>query len=199
MLGKGGLTHATQAAILNANYIKAQLQNEYDILYTGKNGFCAHELIVDLRDFKEDGITAEDVAKRLIDYGFHAPTLSFPVPGTIMIEPTESESKDELDRFIEALLSIRKEITMVQNGQWPTEDNPLSNAPHPLSEVTADEWAHAYDRSTAAYPLPYLKAQKFWASVARVDNAFGDRNLICTCPPISAYEEDQQEIEAETV
>ena len=116
-----------------------------------------------------------------------------------MIEPTESESKDELDRFIEALLSIRKEITMVQNGQWPTEDNPLSNAPHPLSEVTADEWAHAYDRSTAAYPLPYLKAQKFWASVARVDNAFGDRNLICTCPPISAYEEDQQEIEAETV
>lgn len=191
MLGKTGLREATELAILNANYIKAQVEKSYDILYTGKNGFCAHELIVDLRDFKEAGVTAEDVAKRLIDYGFHAPTLSFPVPGTIMIEPTESESKDELDRFVDALLCIREEIRAMVDGKMDKEDNVLCNAPHPLQEITADVWNHPYSRSEAAYPIAYLKeGQKFWASVARVDNAYGDRNLICTCPPISAYEEE---------
>ena len=195
LLGKKGVKQATEIAILNANYIKAKLESEYDILYTGKNGFCAHELIVDLREFKEAGLTAEDIAKRLIDYGFHAPTLSFPVAGTIMIEPTESESKEELDRFCEALLSIREEISMVQNGQFNAEDNVLKNAPHPLHEITNDDWSHSYKRSQAAYPLPYLKnAQKFWASVARVDNAFGDRNLICTCPPIEAYEMEEDSV-----
>lgn len=194
MLGKDGLREATEIAILNANYIKAQVEKSYDILYTGKNGFCAHELIVDLRDYKEAGVTAEDVAKRLIDYGFHAPTLSFPVPGTIMIEPTESESKDELDRFIDALLSIREEIRAMVDGKLDKENNVLTNAPHPLQEITADEWHHPYSRSEAAYPIAYLKeGQKFWASVARVDNAYGDRNLICTCPPISAYEEEATE------
>ena len=193
LLGRDGVKEATEIAILNANYIKAKLEKDYDILYTGKNGFCAHELIVDLRAFKEFGLTAEDIAKRLIDYGFHAPTLSFPVAGTIMIEPTESESKGELDRFCEALLSIRKEITMVQNGQFDAEDNVLKNAPHPLHEITNDDWSHSYKRSQAAYPLSYLKgSEKFWATVARVDNAYGDRNLICTCPPISMYEEEEE-------
>ena len=191
MLGKKGLTTATQFAILNANYLRVQLEKEYNILYTGKNGFCAHELIIDLRDFKDAGVTAEDVAKRLIDYGFHAPTLSFPVPGTIMIEPTESEDKGELDRFITAMLAIRKEIQAVVDGTVSAEENVLSNAPHTQAELTADEWTYPYSRSEAAYPVPYLRKQgKFWATVARVDNAFGDRNLICTCPPISAYEEE---------
>ncbi len=193
MLGREGVKEATEVAIMNANYIKAQLEKSYDVLYTGKNGFCAHELILDLRDFKEYGVSAEDVAKRLIDYGFHAPTLSFPVPGTIMIEPTESESKAELDRFIDALLAIREEIRMAEQGTLNPEDNVLINAPHPLHEITADDWSHPYSRSEAAYPLEYLRTgQKFWASVARVDNAYGDRNLICTCPPISVYEEEQE-------
>ena len=188
MLGKDGVRLATEAAILNANYIKSQLKGDYDVLYTNKNGFCAHELIVDLRDFKEGGVSAEDVAKRLIDYGFHAPTLSFPVPGTIMIEPTESESKEELDRFILALKGIRKEIADVVTGTVDSEDNVLHNAPHPLHEITADDWNHKYSRSEAAYPVDYLKdGSKFWATVSRVDNAYGDRNLICTCPPLEAY------------
>ena len=189
MLGREGVRKATESAILNANYIRARLSDSYGVLYTNNKGFCAHELIVDLRDFKEHGVLAEDVAKRLIDYGFHAPTLSFPVPGTIMIEPTESESKAELDRFIEAMRSIRLEIQNVIDGKVDAEDNVLHNAPHPLHEITADDWAHSYSRSEAAYPLNYLNGgSKFWATVARVDNAYGDRNLICTCPPLSAYE-----------
>ena len=196
MLGKKGVKRATEIAILNANYIRARLEKDYDILYTGKNGFCAHELIVDLREFKAGGVSAEDVAKRLIDYGFHAPTLSFPVPGTIMIEPTESEGKEEFDRFIAALLSIRKEIELVTTGQVDKEDNVLANAPHPLDEITADDWVHPYKRSAAAYPIDYLtKAQKFWASVARVDNAYGDRNLVCTCPPMEMYMEEEMKEE----
>ena len=195
LLGKKGLKQATEIAILNANYIKAKVEVGYDILYTGKNGRCAHELIVDLREFKEYDISAEDVAKRLIDYGFHAPTLSFPVPGTIMIEPTESESKAELDRFVDALLSIRKEIKMIASSVADSEDNVLNNAPHTLSEVSADNWNHKYSRSDAAYPLDYLRdGAKFWARVGRVDNAYGDRNLICTCPPISMYEESLEEV-----
>lgn len=199
MLGNEGIKASTEAAILNANYIKARLASDFDILYTNKNGFCAHELIVDLREFKEFDISAEDIAKRLIDYGFHAPTLSFPVPGTIMIEPTESESKEELDRFIDALKSIREEIRLIVEGDMDREDNVLRNAPHPLHELTNDNWNHKYTRAAAAYPLNYLKnGSKFWASVARVDNAYGDRNLICTCPPLSSYEE-QSVNEGETV
>ena len=191
LLGHDGVKQATEFAILNANYIKARLSQAYDILYTGSNGHCAHELIVDLREFKEYGVSAEDVAKRLIDYGFHAPTLSFPVPGTIMIEPTESESLNELDRFVDSLLSIRKEIKMIAGGELDAEDNMLNNAPHTLQELTLDNWSHNYSREQAAYALPHLKTSyKFWASVGRVDNAYGDRNLICTCPPIEAYQEE---------
>ena len=195
MLGKKGVKRATEIAILNANYIRSRLAKDYDILYTGKNGYCAHELIVDLREFKAGGVTAEDVAKRLIDYGFHAPTLSFPVPGTIMIEPTESEGKEELDRFIDALLSIRKEIEGVTSGHLDKEDNVLVNAPHPIHEITSDDWTHPYKRSKAAYPIDYLtRTQKFWAVVARVDNAYGDRNLVCTCPPMESYMEQEEEL-----
>lgn len=188
MLGKAGMANATRYAILNANYIRSVLDDHYEILYTGERGMCAHELIVDLRPFKAAGIQAEDVAKRLMDYSFHAPTLSFPVPGTIMIEPTESEDKAELDRFCEALIEIRKEIDAVARGDQSTEDNVLVNAPHTVHEVTADEWKHAYSREEAAYPVPYLRsAGKFWCAVARVDSAYGDRNLMCTCPPIEEY------------
>lgn len=194
LLGPQGLKDATSTAILNANYIKKALENDYSILYTGPNGFCAHEFIVDLRPFKSVGIGAEDVAKRLIDYGFHAPTMSFPVPGTIMIEPTESESKEELDRFIEALKSIKNEIDQVASGALPEDNNPLVNAPHPIQEITANEWSYPYEREQAAYPLPYLKeGYKFWVTVGRVDNAFGDRNLICTCPPMELYADESEE------
>jgi len=187
MLGAEGVTNATKYAILNANYIKARLEGAYQILYTGENGRCAHEMIVDLRPFKAVA-GAEDIAKRLMDYGFHAPTLSFPVAGTIMIEPTESESLGELDRFCDALLSIRKEIDEIANGEYTEEDNVLHNAPHTCAEMTADNWDHAYSRKKAAYPLPYLhEGWKFWATVGRIDQAFGDRNLVCTCPPIEAY------------
>lgn len=189
MLGRKGVTDATKVAILNANYIKARLEHEYPVLYTGENDRVAHELIIDLRQFKAGGVSAEDVAKRLIDYGFHSPTLSFPVAGTIMIEPTESESQSELDRFCDAMLSIKKEIEEVISGAADTKNNVLCNAPHTLELISADEWSLPYSRSKAAYPLPYLKQGfKFWASVGRVDNAFGDRNLICTCPPIEEYE-----------
>jgi glycine dehydrogenase len=194
LLGPEGLKNATSTAILNANYIKKALEEDYSILYTGPNGFCAHEFIVDLRPFKSVGIGAEDVAKRLIDYGFHAPTMSFPVPGTIMIEPTESESKEELDRFIEALKSIKQEIDQVAEGALPEDNNPLVNAPHPIQEITANEWSYPYEREQAAYPLPYLKeGYKFWVTVGRVDNAYGDRNLVCTCPPMELYADENEE------
>ncbi len=187
MLGTEGLNEVTKYAILNANYIKARLEKAFPILYTGVNGRAAHEMIVDLRPFKEF-CSAEDVAKRLMDYGFHAPTLSFPVAGTLMIEPTESESKDELDRFCDAMLEIRNEIDEIAAGKYPHDNNVLHNAPHPVETITANGWDYPYDREKAAYPLPYLREGfKFWVSVGRVDNAYGDRNLVCTCPPIEAY------------
>jgi glycine dehydrogenase len=188
MLGAKGVKDATKYAILNANYMKARLETAYPILYTGDKGRAAHEMILDLRQFKAVGISAEDVAKRLMDYGFHAPTLSFPVAGTIMIEPTESEDKAELDRFCDALLEIKKEIDEVANGDMNQESNVLTNAPHTAQTVTSDTWTYGYSREKAAYPLPYLRAGfKFWPSVGRVDSAFGDRNLICTCPPLESY------------
>ncbi|HOZ68756.1 MAG TPA: aminomethyl-transferring glycine dehydrogenase [Chitinophagaceae bacterium] len=188
MLGAEGVRAATEYAILNANYMRARLAGNYDILYTNNNGQCAHEFIVDLRPFKKSAeIEAEDVAKRLIDYGFHAPTMSFPVAGTIMIEPTESEDKAELDRFCDALLSIREEIRAVEEAKADKKDNPLKNAPHTQFVLTADEWKHGYTRQEAAFPLPYVSANKFWPSVARVNNTHGDRNLICTCEPVESY------------
>ncbi len=188
MLGEEGIRRSTEYAILNANYMKARLEKFYKILYTGSNGSCAHEFIVDLRPFKQSvGIEAEDVAKRLIDYGFHAPTMSFPVPGTIMIEPTESEDKAELDRFCDALISIYDEIKAIEEGKSDKTDNPLKNAPHTQAVICADEWAHAYSRQQAAFPLYYVTQHKFWPSVARVNNTHGDRNLICTCEPVSSY------------
>jgi len=188
MLGVEGLTRATFYAILNANYMKARLEKYYKVLYSGVNGTCAHEFIVDLRPFKASaGIEAEDVAKRLMDYGFHAPTLSFPVPGTIMIEPTESEDKPELDRFCDAMISIYKEIRAIEEGKADKNDNALKNAPHTQQVICADEWKHSYPRSQAAFPLPYVRESKFWPSVARVNNTYGDRNLICTCEPVSSY------------
>ena len=190
MLGESGLKKATEYAILNANYMKARLKNNFKILFTGKGDTCAHEFIVDLRPFKTSaGIEAEDVAKRLMDYNFHAPTLSFPVAGTIMIEPTESENKAELDRFCDALNSIYGEIKNIENGESDKKDNVLKNAPHTLSVITEDEWKHAYPRSKAAFPLPYLKENKFWPAVSRVNNTYGDRNLICTCEPVESYME----------
>ncbi len=189
MLGPDGLKKSTYAAILNANYIRARLEKDYPVLYIGEEGMCAHELILDLRDYKEYGISAEDVAKRLIDYGFHAPTLSFPVAGTIMIEPTESEGKEELDIFCDAMISIKREIEEVIAGDVDIKNNVLVNAPHTLDELTADEWAYPYTREKAAYPIAYLRdGRKFWATVGRINNAYGDRNFICTCAPISDYE-----------
>jgi glycine dehydrogenase len=191
MLGADGVRKATEYAILNANYMRSRLQDQFDILYTNGNGECAHEFIVDLRPFKRSAeVEAEDVAKRLMDYGFHAPTMSFPVPGTIMIEPTESEDKAELDRFCDALLSIRREILMIEEGALDKKDNPLKNAPHTMFQVCSDEWKKPYSRELAAFPLDYLKEAKFWPSVARVNNTHGDRNLICTCEPVSAYAEE---------
>ena len=187
MMGGEGLKEATKYAIFNANYIKERLATKYPILYSGANGRCAHEMIVDFRQFKADGIEVVDVAKRLMDYGFHAPTVSFPVPGTLMIEPTESETKEEMDRFCDALLSIKDEIDNVISGEMDPVDNVLKNSPHTASEITGDEWTHGYSRSLAAYPLPYVQGNKFWPSVARVDDAYGDRNLVCSCLPIEAY------------
>lgn len=188
MLGATGLTDATRYAILNANYIKSRLEKSFSILYAGELGRSAHELIVDLRPFKQIA-SAEDVAKRLMDYGFHAPTLSFPVAGTIMIEPTESESKSEIDRFCDALLQIRREIDEIASGEYATDNNVLHNAPHTLELLASDDWNRPYSREKAAYPLPYLRqGHKFWPSVSRIDQAFGDRNLICICPPIESYQ-----------
>lgn len=187
MLGAEGLLKATQGAIINANYMKARLEKYYDILYTNANQVVAHEFILDCRPFKKAGIEVTDIAKRLIDYGFHAPTVSFPVAGTLMVEPTESENKAELDRFCEALIAIRAEIDEVANGDYPTDNNVLHNAPHPQHLLTADEWDYPYSRSKAAYPLEWVRERKFFASVSRIDDAYGDRNLICTCAPIEAY------------
>ena len=190
MLGAEGLRKSTEYAILNANYMKARLRGEYKILYTGKNNTCAHEFIVDLRPFKTSaGIEAEDVAKRLMDYNFHAPTLSFPVPGTIMIEPTESEDKGELDRFCDALLNIRAEIRAIEEGKADKQNNVLKNAPHTQAIALADDWTRPYSRQQAVFPLSYVKENKFWPSVSRVNNTLGDRNLICTCEPVSSYME----------
>ncbi|MES2780361.1 MAG: aminomethyl-transferring glycine dehydrogenase [Bacteroidota bacterium] len=190
MMGTEGLENATKYAILNANYIKARLEKHYQILYVGSKGRCAHEMILDTRVFKgATGVEAEDIAKRLMDYGFHAPTMSFPVAGTIMIEPTESEPKAELDRFCDAMIGIKNEVTAIENGTADKADNVLKNAPHTASMVTADDWSHAYSRQEAAFPLPYVRANKFWPSVGRVNNTYGDRNLICACLPIEAYEE----------
>jgi glycine dehydrogenase len=188
MMGPEGLTDATKFAILNANYISASLKNRFITLYTGETGKVAHELILDCRNFKtEAGITESDIAKRLMDYGFHAPTLSFPVHGTLMIEPTESESLRELDKFIDAMNSIWLEIQEVKEGKADQEDNVLHNSPHTALAVTADEWKHSYSRQKAAYPRLWVEENKFWPSVGRVDNGYGDRNLICTCAPIDSY------------
>ncbi len=190
MLGLKGLRMATEYAILNANYMKARLEKYYPILFAGKNGTCAHEFIIDLRPFKASaGIEAEDVAKRLMDYGFHAPTLSFPVPGTIMVEPTESEDKAELDRFCDAMISIYDEIKAIEENKADRTDNVLKNAPHTQQVICADEWKHPYTRQAAAFPLYYVAQNKFWPAIARINNTYGDRNLICTCEPVSSYAE----------
>ena len=188
-MGGEGLKKATAVAILHANYIAKKLSNDYQILYTGKNKKVAHECIIDIRPIKNDtGITEEDVAKRLIDYGFHAPTMSFPVPGTLMIEPTESESKEEIDRFCDAMISIKKEILMVKEKIYSLEDNPLINAPHTSHELINDEWNHCYSKKVAFYPDDRLIDNKYWPPVKRIDNVHGDRNLFCACPPIENYE-----------
>jgi glycine dehydrogenase len=187
LLGGTGVTEATKYAILNANYIKARLEPHYDVLYTRANGRVAHEMIFDLRKFKAHGVEEGDVAKRLMDYGFHAPTVSFPVPGTLMIEPTESEDKAQLDRFCEALIAIRGEIEDVVTGKADAKDNVLKNAPHTAAAIGADTWTHPYSREQAAFPLPWVRDQKFWPSVGRIDNPYGDRNLVCVCPPMEAY------------
>ncbi|MBK7986065.1 MAG: aminomethyl-transferring glycine dehydrogenase [Ignavibacteria bacterium] len=192
MMGAEGLTSATKIAILNANYIKSRLEKHYPILYKGIHGTCAHEMIVDMREFKRTaGIEVEDIAKRLMDYGFHAPTVSFPVAGTVMIEPTESETMEELDKFCDALIHIRHEIAEIENGNADKADNVLKNAPHTAGVVIADEWKHSYSREKAAYPLAYVRANKFWPTVGRVNNTHGDRTLICACPPIEEYVHEQ--------
>jgi len=192
MLGNEGVKAATEYAILNANYMRARLEKTYDILYTNNHGNCAHEFIVDLRPFKKSAeVEAEDIAKRLIDYGFHAPTMSFPVAGTIMIEPTESEDKAELDRFCDALLFIREEIKAIEEGTMDKKNNALKNAPHTQLEVCSSQWNHPYNREQAVFALPYVHENKFWPSVARVNNTYGDRNLICTCEPVSSYMEQE--------
>lgn len=192
LMGTAGLRKATQVALLNANYIATRLAPHFKTLYTGRNGLVAHECILDVRPLeKTSGIAAEDVAKRLIDFGFHAPTLSFPVAGTLMVEPTESESLHELDRFINAMIQIREEIAAIEDGRLDREDNPLKHAPHTATAVSASEWAHAYPRELAAFPLASLRQQKYWPPVARVDNVYGDKNVMCACIPVDAYKEDE--------
>ncbi len=189
LLGKEGLIDSTRYAIINANYMKSRLESSYSVLFQGENGRVAHEFIIDLREFKQKaGLEVDDITKRLIDYGFHAPTVSWPVPGTIMIEPTESEPLAELDRFCDAMISIREEIKAVELGLANEQDNMLKNAPHTLIEVTADEWEHGYSRKEAAYPTGVDQQNKFWPSVSRIDNGYGDRNLVCTCPDIASYQ-----------
>jgi glycine dehydrogenase len=188
LMGGEGLTEATKIAILSANYVAKRLEPHYPVLYKGKSGTVAHECIVDPRPLKQSaGVEVEDIAKRLMDYGFHAPTVSFPVAGTLMIEPTESEPKSELDRFCDALIAIREEAREIEAGVLPRDDNPLKHAPHTLEVVVSDSWARAYSREKAAFPLPWVRTRKFWPAVGRVDNAYGDRNLMCSCPPIEEY------------
>ncbi|MFM8153992.1 MAG: glycine dehydrogenase (aminomethyl-transferring), partial [Polynucleobacter victoriensis] len=188
MMGSAGLAKATETAILSANYVAKKLESYFPVLYKGNAGLVAHECILDLRpQQKESGISNEDVAKRLMDFGFHAPTMSFPVPGTLMIEPTESESKFELDRFIEAMTTIAEEIKKVVNGAYDKDDNPLKNAPHTAEVVLANNWDHSYSREEAAYPVGRLRKNKYWPPVGRADNVYGDRNLFCTCVPIAEY------------
>ena len=188
MMGNDGLKKATQVAILNANYLAKKLEGHYPILYRGDSGYHAHEFIIDIRPIKDaSGINEEDIAKRLMDYGFHAPTMSWPVPGTMMIEPTESESKPELDRFIEAMISIKKEIDNVTSGEFDPTDNPLKNAPHTAEHALSDNWLHPYSRHISSFPAHWQSEYKYWPSVGRIDNAYGDRNLVCTCPATDDY------------
>jgi len=190
LMGGTGLRKATQVAILSANYVAARLAPFYPVLYTGANGRVAHECIIDIRPIKERcGISEEDIAKRLVDYGFHAPTMSFPVPGTLMVEPTESEPKRELDRFCDAMIGIHREFTAVETGQADATDNVLKNAPHTLRDITDAEWKHPYSRVEAAFPVPGLHADKYWAPVNRIDNVYGDRHLFCACPAVDSYRE----------
>jgi glycine dehydrogenase len=189
MMGADGLRRATQVAVLSANYLARRLTEHFPVLYTGRGGLVAHECILDLRPLTaQTGITAEDVAKRLIDYGFHAPTLSFPVAGTLMVEPTESEDLIELDRFCDAMIAIRREIDLVASGEYDAADNPLKNAPHTASMLISGDWKHDYDRETAAYPAGGDRRGKYWPPVRRIDQAYGDRNLMCACPPPEAFE-----------
>jgi glycine dehydrogenase len=188
-MGPEGLRRATQVAVLSANYVARRLGEHYPVLYTGASGLVAHECVLDLRPTTRDtGVTVDDVAKRLIDYGFHAPTISFPVAGTLMIEPTESEDLAELDRFVEAMVRIRAEIDRVGAGEWPPDDNPLRNAPH-TAAMLAGDWRHPYSREEAAFPVPGLRAAKVWPPVRRIDAAYGDRHLVCSCPPLEAFAE----------
>jgi glycine dehydrogenase len=189
MMGGTGLTEATRVAILNANYIAKRLDRYFPVLFKGKRGLVAHECILDLRLWKSAGVEVEDVAKRLMDYGFHAPTVSWPVAGTMMIEPTESESKEELDRFCDAMISIHREIEAIVSGEADRQNNVLKNAPHTAQQVTADNWDRPYSREQAAYPAPWTREHKFWPAVARIDNVYGDRNLMCSCPPIEEFAE----------
>jgi glycine dehydrogenase len=189
LMGAEGLRRASMVAILSANYVARRLDPYFPVLYTGSRGRVAHECILDMRPLtKATGVTAEDVAKRLADYGLHAPTLSFPVPGTLMVEPTESESLAELDRLCDAMVSIAEEAGRIESGEWPRDDNPLVNAPHPAASLTVEEWRHPYSRATAVYPLRTLRRDKYWPPVGRIDGPGGDRNLICSCPPPEAYE-----------
>jgi glycine dehydrogenase len=189
MMGAEGLRAATESAILAANYLARRLAAHYPVLYSGPGGFVAHECILDLRPLKASaGIEVEDVAKRLMDYGFHAPTMSFPVPGTLMVEPTESESKAELDRFVDAMIAIRAEIRAIEEGRADRVDNPLKHAPHTAAVVSSDTWPHRYSRQEAAFPVPGMEQDKYWPAVARVDNVYGDRNLFCSCVPVEGFE-----------
>lgn len=187
LMGREGLKEASQMAILNANYVAKRLAPHYPILYAGEGGLVAHECIVDLRPLKDTGITVDDVAKRLMDFGFHAPTMSFPVPGTLMIEPTESEARDELDRFCDAMIAIREEIRAVENGSVTAEQSVLRHAPHTAMDI-AGEWDRTYSREQAVFPVSSLRRSKYWPPVGRVDNVYGDRNVVCSCPPMSDYE-----------
>jgi glycine dehydrogenase len=190
MMGGEGLKRATQVAILSANYVAKRLEDHYPVVYKGAQGRVAHECIVDTRHLKKlAGIEVDDIAKRLMDYGFHAPTMSFPVAGTLMIEPTESESREELDRFCDALVAIREEIRAVEEGRMKVEESPLRRAPHTAAALTAMEWGRPYSREQAAFPAPWVRDSKFWPAVARIDNTYGDRNLVCVCPPVEAYRE----------
>jgi glycine dehydrogenase len=191
MMGAEGLKKASQISILNANYISKKLSKNYKVLYTGKNGNVAHECIIDIRPIKaKSGISEEDIAKRLIDFGYHAPTMSWPVAGTIMIEPTESENLEEINRFCGALIKIKQEIDLIDSGKFDLLDNPLKNAPHTYLELSANNWLHKYSREEAAFPSGYLRHNKYWAPVARVDNVYGDRNLVCSCPSMDEYKDE---------